>query len=77
MIFKATFSSKAHPEYGAAAIPFPNAESWRKLIKSHQVELATATKISPEQFRWYAAYHDADTHLHIHIPVPSKTTNPS
>ena len=53
----------------AARLGYDNAESWRKLIKAHQVELATAIKIPPEQFRWYAAYHDADTHPHIHMTV--------
>ena len=53
----------------AARFGYDNAESWRKLIKAHQVELATAMKIPPEQFRWYAAYHDADTHPHIHMTV--------
>ena len=53
----------------AARLGYDNAESWRKLIKAHQVELATAMKIPPEQFRWYAAYHDADTHPHIHMTV--------
>ena len=53
----------------AARLGYDNAESWRKLIKAHQVELATAIKIPPEQFRWYAAYHDADTHPHIHLTV--------
>ena len=53
----------------AARLGYDNAESWRKLINAHQVELATAMKIPPEQFRWYAAYHDADTHPHIHMTV--------
>ena len=53
----------------AARLGYDNAESWRKLLKAHQVELATAMKIPPEQFRWYAAYHDADTHPHIHMTV--------
>ena len=53
----------------AARLGYDNAESWRKLIKAHQVEMATAIKIPPEQFRWYAAYHDADTHPHIHMTV--------
>lgn len=53
----------------AARLGYDSAASWRDLIKSHQVELATAMKIPPEQFRWYAAYHDADTHPHIHMTV--------
>ncbi|MBD5117659.1 MAG: sel1 repeat family protein [Clostridiales bacterium] len=53
----------------AARLGYDNAERWRKLIKAHQVELAAAMKIPPEQFRWYAAYHDADTHPHVHMTV--------
>jgi len=53
----------------AARLGYDNAEGWRKLIKAHQVELATAMKIPPEQFRWYAAYHDEGEHPHIHMTV--------
>ncbi|MBD5134115.1 MAG: restriction endonuclease, partial [Clostridiales bacterium] len=53
----------------ATRLGYDNAESWHELIKAYQVELATAMKIPPEQFRWYAAYHDADTHPHIHVTV--------
>ena len=59
-----TFIYSLHRE-DAARLGFDNAQSWRNLIKAHQVELATAMKISPEQFRWYAAYHDAGEHPHI------------
>ena len=60
----------------AARLGYDNAESWRKLLKAHQVELATAMKIPPEQFRWYAAYHDADTHPHPHIHMTVWSDNP-
>ena len=63
-----TFIYSLHRE-DAARLGFDNAQSWRNLIKAHQVELATAMKISPEQFRWYAAYHDAGEHPHIHMTV--------
>lgn len=63
-----TFIYSLHRE-DAARLGYNNAQSWRNLIKAHQVELATAMKISPEQFRWYAAYHDAGEHPHIHMTV--------
>ena len=53
----------------AARLGYDNAKGWQTLIKAHQVELATAMKIPPEQFRWYAAYHDEGEHPHIHMTV--------
>ena len=53
----------------AARLGYDNAKGWQMLIKAHQVELATAMKIPPEQFRWYAAYHDEGEHPHIHMTV--------
>lgn len=53
----------------AARLGYDNAASWRTLLKAHQVELATAMKIPPKQFRWYAAYHDEGEHPHIHMTV--------
>ena len=53
----------------AARLGYDNAASWRQLIKAHQVEMANAMKIPPEQFRWCAAYHDEGEHPHIHMTV--------
>lgn len=53
----------------AARLGYDNAKGWQTLLKAHQVELATAMKIPPEQFRWYAAYHDEGEHPHIHMTV--------
>ncbi len=53
----------------AARLGYDSAASWQTLLKAHQVELATAMKIPPEQFRWYAAYHDEGEHPHIHMTV--------
>ena len=44
-----------------------SAESWQKLILAHQMELAAALKIPPNQFRWCAAFHDEKHHPHIHL----------
>ena len=56
----------------AARLGYDSAASWRQLIKAHQVELANAMKIPPEQFRWCAAYHDEGEHPHIHMTVWSE-----
>lgn len=53
----------------AARLGYDNAKGWQTLLKAHQVELATAMKIPPEQFQWYAAYHDEGEHPHIHMTV--------
>ncbi len=53
----------------AARLGYDNADSWRRLITAHQTEMADAMKISPENFRWYAAYHDEGHHPHIHMMV--------
>ena len=53
----------------AARLGYDSAESWRKLLLAHQTELAEAMKISPNQFRWCAAFHDEKHHPHIHMMV--------
>lgn len=53
----------------AHRLGYENSESWRKLLLSHQTELAQAIKISPKKFRWCAAFHDEKHHPHIHMMV--------
>ena len=53
----------------AARLGYDRAESWRKLIKAHQVEIAEAMKIPPDQLCWYAAFHDEGHHPHVHAMV--------
>ena len=53
----------------AARFGYDHAAAWRALLRSKQAELATAMKISPDKLRWYAAFHNEDTHPHIHAMV--------
>ena len=53
----------------AHRLGYENSESWRKLLLAHQTELAQAMKISPNNFRWCAAFHDEKHHPHIHMMV--------
>ena len=51
----------------AARLGFDNAAAWRNLIRAHRSDIAAAMKISPGDFRWYAAFHDEGEHPHIHM----------
>ena len=53
----------------AARLGYDHADSWQRLIKAHQVEIAEAMKIPPDQLRWCAAFHDEGGHPHVHAMV--------
>lgn len=53
----------------AARLGYDSAAGWRSLLLAHQTQLAEAMKIPPNQLHWYAAYHDAGHHPHIHMMV--------
>lgn len=53
----------------ALRLGYDHAENWQKLIKAHQVEIAEAMKIPPDQIRWCAAFHDEGHHPHVHTMV--------
>lgn len=40
----------------AARLGYDNANSWRNLLKARRNDIAAAMQISPENFRWYAAF---------------------
>ena len=46
---------------------YDHANAWKNLIRSHRNEIAEAMHISPEHFRWYAAFHNEGDHPHIHM----------
>ena len=48
---------------------YNNAAAWRKLLVSQQNKFAEAFHVPSENLHWYAAYHDADTHPHIHMMI--------
>ena len=51
----------------AERLGYNNAVAWRKLLVSQQNKFAEAFHIPASALHWYAAYHDADTHPHIHM----------
>ena len=51
----------------ADRLGYNNAAAWRKLLISQQNKFAEAFHVPASALHWYAAYHDADTHPHIHM----------
>ena len=47
-------------------------EHWRDLVRRHASDIAAAQKISDDNFRWYAAFHNKETNPHVHIVVYSE-----
>ncbi len=46
-------------------------EHWRDLVRRHIADIAAAQKISDDNFRWYAAFHNKESNPHVHIVVYS------
>lgn len=51
----------------AARLNYDNAESWKAMLTAYATDFADGLKISPDQFRWYAAFHNESHHPHIHM----------
>lgn len=57
----------------AERLGYNSAEAWKELVRRHQIELAYAHKINPDDLEWYGAFHNKEHHPHIHLVVYSKT----
>ncbi len=53
----------------AERLGYNSAAAWQKLLVRQQSKFAEAFHIPASALHWYAAYHDADTHPHIHMMV--------
>ncbi|MBD5083873.1 MAG: sel1 repeat family protein [Clostridiales bacterium] len=51
----------------AVRLGYDNARAWRNLLRAHRNDIAAAMNIPPNDFRWYAAFHDEGDHPHIHM----------
>lgn len=56
----------------AERLGYTNTENWRALVNACSKELADGYKILPENLRWYAALHEKEKHVHIHLILFSK-----
>ena len=51
----------------AERLGYDNARAWRNLLRTHRNDIAAAMNIPPQDFRWYAAFHDEGGHPHVHM----------
>ena len=51
----------------AERLGYDNARAWRNLLRAHRNDIAAAMNIPPQDFRWYAAFHDEGDHPHVHM----------
>ena len=51
----------------AERLGYNHAEAWRTLLRAHRNDIAAAMNIPPEDFHWYAAFHDEGNHPHVHM----------
>ena len=59
----------------AKRLGYDYADAWRTLLRTHRNDIAAAMKIPPEDFRWYAAFHDEGNHPHVHMMAWSAKPN--
>ena len=51
----------------AERLGYNTADAWMHLLRSQRNMIARQMKIAPENFRWYAAFHNAGHHPHVHM----------
>ena len=59
----------------AARLGDDSAEQWMALLRSKRAMLSKHMKISSENLRWYAAFHNEGHHPHVHLMVYSAKDN--
>ncbi len=53
----------------AERLGYNQASQWVSLLRSHRNDIAREMHIAPKNLRWYAAYHNAEGHPHVHVLV--------
>ena len=53
----------------AMRLGYDNAENWRALVNASLCDIAKGYKIHPDHLRWYAAFHEKEKSVHIHMVV--------
>ena len=51
----------------AERLGYNNPDAWMHLLRSQRNVIAQQMKIAPENFRWYAAFHNEGHHPHVHM----------
>ena len=53
----------------AERLGYDNAENWRSLVNACLCDIAKGYKIHPDHLRWYAAFHEKEKSVHIHMVI--------
>ena len=61
----------------AERLGYNTPDAWMHLLRSQRNMIAQQMKIAPENFRWYAAFHNAGHHPHVHMMAYSIDPNES
>lgn len=59
----------------AERLGYNTPDAWMHLLRSQRNRIAQQMKISPENFRWYAAFHNSGSHPHVHMMAYSVDPN--
>ena len=53
----------------AERLGYTDIENWQALINASITDIAKGYKIHPDHLRWYAALHEKEKHLHVHMVI--------
>ena len=59
----------------AERLGYDTPDAWMHLLRSQRNMIAQQMKIRPENFRWYAAFHNEGHHPHVHMMAYSIVPN--
>ncbi len=59
----------------AERLGYNSVDAWMHLLRSQRNMIAQQMKIAPENFRWYAAFHNEGHHPHVHMMAYSVDPN--
>lgn len=51
----------------AERLGYDRAPQWCNFLRTHRNDIAAAMHIPPNDFRWYAAFHNEGAHPHVHM----------
>ena len=53
----------------AERLGYTDLKNWQELINASITDIAKGYKIHPDHLRWYAALHEKEKHLHVHMVI--------
>ena len=53
----------------AERLGYTDLKNWQDLINASITDIAKGYKIHPDHLRWYAALHEKEKHLHVHMVI--------